>query len=190
MPETAKSGMYFQGRTGHCGNAANATRLFLRMRGILKISEKSRLFQRLRGFLNTFVVELSLFESDVKLFRVMWGLCRILRVCEDIFRERMAFDYKCEAFIKVTREDIFAEMKAWIRNLRLFQILRGFLKTFEIKLRHFERFWGFLKTFSEKYEAFIKVTRLFEDISNGNEGFLKWCEAFLNYFQRNGGFFH
>jgi hypothetical protein len=75
-----------QGRIGHCGNAALAARLFLRMRGILKIfSEKLRLFQRFRffrkafseklrlllinvrdfqklpGFLNTFLVELKLF---------------------------------------------------------------------------------------------------------------------------------
>jgi hypothetical protein len=43
----------------------------------------------------------------------------------------------CEAFIKITRsfEDIFREMKASIRNLRLFQRLRGFLKTFSIELR-------------------------------------------------------
>jgi hypothetical protein len=34
-----------QGRTDHCGNAANALRgFFLRMRGILKISENLRLF--------------------------------------------------------------------------------------------------------------------------------------------------
>jgi hypothetical protein len=34
-----------------------------------------------------------------------------------------AFDYKCEAFIKIKRlfEDIFREMEALKRNLRLFQ---------------------------------------------------------------------
>jgi hypothetical protein len=35
-------------------------------------------------------------------------------VFKDMFREVEAFDYKCKAFIKVTRlfEDIFIEMKA------------------------------------------------------------------------------
>jgi hypothetical protein len=51
-----------------------------------------------------------------------------LRLFKDIFREVEAYDYKCEAFIKITRlfEDIFTEMEALIRNLRLFQKLRGF----------------------------------------------------------------
>jgi hypothetical protein len=50
-----------------------------------------------------------------------------------------AFDYNFEAFMKITRlfEDIFREMVASIRNLRLFQRLRGFLKTFSIDLRLF-----------------------------------------------------
>jgi hypothetical protein len=40
-----------------------------------------------------------------------------------VFREEEAFDYKFEAFIKITRllEDIFREMEALIRNLRFFQ---------------------------------------------------------------------
>jgi hypothetical protein len=51
-----------------------------------------------------------------------------------------AFDYKCEAFIKTTRlffEDIFREMEALIRILRLLQRLQGFLKTFSMELRLF-----------------------------------------------------
>jgi hypothetical protein len=34
-----------------------------------------------------------------------------------------AFDYKCEAFLKVTKlfEEIFTKMKARISNLRLFE---------------------------------------------------------------------
>jgi hypothetical protein len=46
-----------------------------------------------------------------------------LRRLKGVFREEEAFDYKCEAFIKITRllEDIFREMEALIRNLRFFQ---------------------------------------------------------------------
>jgi hypothetical protein len=38
------------------------------------------------------------------------------------FREVEAFDYECEAFIKITRliEDIFREIEDLRRNLRLF----------------------------------------------------------------------
>jgi hypothetical protein len=52
-----------------------------------------------------------------------------LRLVKDIFREIEAFDYKCEAFIKITRllEKKFRENEALIRNLRLLQILRGIL---------------------------------------------------------------
>jgi hypothetical protein len=67
-----------QGRTGHCGNnVAIAARLFflkirgffLRMCYILKIFSENlrlflinvRVFQRFRGFLNTYLVELMLF---------------------------------------------------------------------------------------------------------------------------------
>jgi hypothetical protein len=55
-----------------------------------------------------------------------------LRRFKDIYRELEAFDCKCEAFIKTKRlfEDIFREMEASIINLRLFQRLRCFLKTF------------------------------------------------------------
>jgi hypothetical protein len=57
-----------------------------------------------------------------------------------------AFDQKCEAFIKFTRlfEDIFREMEALARNLR-----------------HFQRLRGFLKTFSNEIQAFLKNSRLF-----------------------------
>jgi hypothetical protein len=60
-----------------------------------------------------------------------------LRLFKDILRELEASDYKCEVFIKIMRlfEDIFREMEASSRNLRLFQRLRGFLKTFPIELR-------------------------------------------------------
>jgi hypothetical protein len=75
----------------------------------LDISELSRLFliivrdfQRLRCFLNTFLVELR-FSKNPRLF-------------ENIKRE-------CEASIKITTlfENIFREMEALIRNLRLFE---------------------------------------------------------------------
>jgi hypothetical protein len=38
----------------------------------------------------------------------------MLRLFKDIFREVEAFDYNCEAFIKITRlfEDIFREIEA------------------------------------------------------------------------------
>jgi hypothetical protein len=51
-----------------------------------------------------------------------------LRLLKDIFRELEAFDYKCEAFIKIMRifKDISREMEASIRNLRLFQRLKAF----------------------------------------------------------------
>jgi hypothetical protein len=46
-----------------------------------------------------------------------------VRLFKDIFREEEAFDYKCQAFIKISRllEDIFREMEALIRDLKLFQ---------------------------------------------------------------------
>jgi hypothetical protein len=52
------------------------------------------------------------------------------------------FDYKYEAFIKITRlfEDFFREMKAFSRIARLFSkftTLRGFLNTFLMALRFF-----------------------------------------------------
>jgi hypothetical protein len=52
-----------------------------------------------------------------------------LRLFKDIFRVEEAFDYKCEAFIEITRlfEDIFRKMEALIRNLRLFKRLSGIL---------------------------------------------------------------
>jgi hypothetical protein len=52
----------------------------------------------------------------------------ILRLLKDIFRELEAFDYKCEAFIKIMRlfEDISSGMEVSIRYLRLFQRLKGF----------------------------------------------------------------
>jgi hypothetical protein len=61
----------------------------------------------------------------------------------DIFREVEAFDYKCEAFIKITRpfEDIFTEIEALIRNLRLFQRTRGFFKLFPDKWIFFSLIW-------------------------------------------------
>jgi hypothetical protein len=45
-----------------------------------------------------------------------------LRLFKEIFRELEAFDYKCEAFIKIKRvfEDIFRDMEASKRNLRQF----------------------------------------------------------------------
>jgi hypothetical protein len=41
-----------------------------------------------------------------------------LRLFKDIFREVKAFDYKCEALIKLKRlfEDIFGEMEAFLRS--------------------------------------------------------------------------
>jgi hypothetical protein len=62
-----------------------------------------------------------------------------LRLFKDIFREVEAFDYKFKAFIKITKlfEDIFREIEALIRNLMLFQRLRGFLKTFPMEFRLF-----------------------------------------------------
>jgi hypothetical protein len=62
-----------------------------------------------------------------------------LRLFKDIFKKIEAFDYKFEAFIKITRlfVDIFREIKALIRNLRLIFKLRGFLNTFSMKLRLF-----------------------------------------------------
>jgi hypothetical protein len=43
---------------------------------------------------------------------------------KEIFKEMEAFDYNCEAFIKITRifEDIFREMETLIRKLRLLKI--------------------------------------------------------------------
>jgi hypothetical protein len=58
-----------------------------------------------------------------------------LRLFKDIFREVEAYDYKCEAFIKITRlfEEIFREMEALIRNEAFSKIF----KTFSMELRLF-----------------------------------------------------
>jgi hypothetical protein len=42
-------------------------------------------------------------------FKVMWGFLK------DIIKEMEAFEYKCEAFIKITRlfEDIFREIEGF-----------------------------------------------------------------------------
>jgi hypothetical protein len=61
----------------------------------------------------------------------------ILGLFKGIFRELEAFDIKCVVFIIFKRvfEDIFREMEASKRNLRLFQRLEGFLKTFLKELK-------------------------------------------------------
>jgi hypothetical protein len=53
------------------------------------------------------------------------GFSSNVRHFKDIFRELEAFNYKCEAFIKITRlsEDIFRRMEASIRILRLFKYI-------------------------------------------------------------------
>jgi hypothetical protein len=69
-----------------------------------------------------------------------------------------AFDYKSEAFVKMTRffEDIFRKMEALCLEMwgfykdlnyfsRLFQINRGFSKEHETFKIHFQGFRGFLK---------------------------------------------
>jgi hypothetical protein len=47
----------------------------------------------------------------------------MLRLFKNHFRDVGTFDYKCEAFIKITRlfVDIFREIEALIRNMRLFE---------------------------------------------------------------------
>jgi hypothetical protein len=49
---------------------------------------------------------------------------QFLRLCNKIFIELEAFDLKCAVFIKITRlfDELFREMEALIRNLRLFHI--------------------------------------------------------------------
>jgi hypothetical protein len=82
-----------------------------------------------------------------------------------------AFDCKCEAFIKTTRlfEDIFKEMEASIRNLRLFQRLRGLLNIFNkieafySDVRLFQRIRGFFKTFKEKLRLFLIMWGILND---------------------------
>jgi hypothetical protein len=69
-------------------------------------------------------VELRLFiKPEAFLKHAMRNRGSFLRFLQEIFREVEAFNYECEAFIKTTMlfEDIFREMEALIRNLRLFQ---------------------------------------------------------------------
>jgi hypothetical protein len=82
----------------------------------------------LRGFLNTFLVELRMFLKRCEAFSSNERDFDDFRLFKNIFRKLEAFDYKCEAFIHITRlfEDLFREIQALIRNLRLFQRLRGF----------------------------------------------------------------
>jgi hypothetical protein len=49
-----------QERTGHCGNAAIASRLFF---------ENARLFLRMHGILKIFSENLRLFQSDLRFFK-------------------------------------------------------------------------------------------------------------------------
>jgi hypothetical protein len=57
----------------------------------------------------------------LRLFLVEWSISNDFEAFE-------GFDYKCEAFIKITRlfEDIFREMEDQIKNLRLFKELEDF----------------------------------------------------------------
>jgi hypothetical protein len=70
------------------------------------------------------------------------GIKDFLKCCE-AFQKFEAFlkhlKRKCETFIKIKRlfEDIFREIEALIRNLKILQRLRAFLKTFSLELRLF-----------------------------------------------------
>jgi hypothetical protein len=60
-----------------------------------------------------------------------------LRLFKDIFREVEAFDYKCEAFIKVTRlfEGIFNGNEAFFQSdLRLFLIFSRKMEAFVLNV--------------------------------------------------------
>jgi hypothetical protein len=63
-----------------------------------------------------------------------------LRPFKDIFREVEAFDYKCEAFIRITRliEDIFREMEG---------LIRGFFKDYEASFNGIEAFQSDVRLF-------------------------------------------
>jgi hypothetical protein len=63
----------------------------------------------------------------------MEALSRHFEAFKDIFRELEAFDYKCEAFIKITRllKDIFREIGFNKKSEAFSEIL----KTFSIELR-------------------------------------------------------
>jgi hypothetical protein len=55
-----------------------------------------------------------------------------LKLFKNIFREMEAFDYKCEAFIKITRlyEDIFNGTEAFLNRFRAFSKNPRLLKLF------------------------------------------------------------
>jgi hypothetical protein len=69
------------------------------------------------------------------------GIEFFLKCCEALTSKAFLkhLTKKNEAFIKFTRlfEDIFREIVALIRNLNIFQRLRGFLKTFSLESRLF-----------------------------------------------------
>jgi hypothetical protein len=90
----------------------------------------------------------------VRYFERFWGFLK-------------TFTVKWEVFIKFTRllEDIFKEMEALIRNLRLFQRLPGFLKIFSMKLRLL------MEVFFINLGHFVNITRLLKDIFRGVEAF-------------------
>jgi hypothetical protein len=69
-----------------------------------------RLFKKSKAFYRFDLIKT--FKEKLRLFPVM---------C--VVREVEAFYYKCEAFIKTTMlfEDIYREIEALIRNLRLFK---------------------------------------------------------------------
>jgi hypothetical protein len=123
-----------------------------------------------------------------------------LRLFINIFSEVEVFDYKCEAFIKITRlfEDIFRDnkkseafskiLKTFSTELRLFRVMFfnlfpdsggffinvGLLKDFEAFKRHFHRSEGFFKLMLYSlylYEDFIKITTLSEEHCQRNGSF-------------------
>jgi hypothetical protein len=137
---------------------------------------------------NIFLVELRFFKNDVRHFRVMWNILNDFEASKWNFQRRRGF---CEAYIKITRifEEIFRKMEALIRNRRLVQRLRCFLKTFSMELRLFKVMWGyrgyqgFFKLFPEKYRLFSIMWDILKD-----KTFSVLCYQLLNkkkiYFEK------
>jgi hypothetical protein len=100
-----------QGWTGHCEaffkNACHFKDTFREFEAFLKISILFEdIFRGIEAFLNsTFAGFFKTFQEKLRLFLVMLGLfCLTDFVAfKEIFWELEAFDYYCEAFIKITK---------------------------------------------------------------------------------------
>jgi hypothetical protein len=92
-----------------------------------------------------------------------------LELFKDIFRELEASDYKCEAFIKITRlfEDIFREIEADVRLTSILPVLSKGIERFLCdQFVEYIESCGFLSRFQSGFKRFHSTATAFTSIMN------------------------